>query len=474
MYLIRRLVALATVVAALAGCASRPVNEPIERVDATTGYRVAATPLHDNDPATLFVLAFSGGGMRAAALAYGVLEELRRTPLVVGGKPRRMLDEVDIIGATSGGSFTALSYALYGERLFDEYKDRFLTRNVQGELVGRVLNPLNWPRIQSPGFGRSELAAEYYDEILFGGATFGDLLRRPAPRIIVGATDFSTGARFSFTQDEFDLICSNLSQVRLSRAAAASSAVPIVLSPVTFDNYGGKCGYRYPAWVAAVIDPEQGARPVGRSLRRYREMETFQDSANRPYLHFVDGGVSDNLGLRGFLEGVEALEASRLLREQIQFGQYRRFAVIVVNSRSDPDNDWYRRESGPGVVASIVQAAGVPIDHYSYESIELLKDIVERWNKLRELAVLRARVAGDPAPEVLADFRFYAIDISFYAIPDPEERRYFLNQPTSFTLTAEAVDRLREVAGKLLRQSTEYQSLVKELGGAPSPVAGTR
>ena len=55
-----------------------------------------------------------------------------------------------------------------------------------------------------------------------------------------------------------------------------------------------------------------------------------------------------------------------------------------------------------------------------------------------------------------------------HAIPDPEERQYFLNRPTSFVLPDEAVDRLREIAGRLLRASPEYQALVRDLGGAPA------
>ena len=43
-----------------------------------------------------------------------------------------------------------------------------------------------------------------------------------------------------------------------------------------------------------------------------------------------------------------------------------------------------------------------------------------------------------------------------------------MNLPTSFVLPPEDVDRLREVAGRLLRQSPEYQTLVRELGGTPA------
>ena len=252
----------------LCGCATvAPVNVRIDRVEPETGYRIAKFLVRDrgatNNPDALLLLAFSGGGTRAAALSYGVLEELRRTPIVVKGHQHPLLDEVDLIAGVSGGSFTALAYALYGERLFDEYQQRFLKRNVQGELIQRVLNPANWPRLARDGYGRSELAADYYDEILFGGATFSDLLPLQTPVVVVTGTDLSTGARFEFSQDTFDLLCSDLGSVRLARAAATSSAVPVLLSPVTYRNYGGKCDATLPIWVRDVANREHAARPAG-------------------------------------------------------------------------------------------------------------------------------------------------------------------------------------------------------------------
>ena len=58
------------------------------------------------------------------------------------GQRERLLDSVDVITGVSGGSFTALAYGLYGDRLFSEYEQRFLKRDVQGELIGRALNPM--------------------------------------------------------------------------------------------------------------------------------------------------------------------------------------------------------------------------------------------------------------------------------------------------------------------------------------------
>jgi NTE family protein len=462
----------------LAGCASRPINMRLSQFDPNTGYRpsLLVPKRVNNDPSTLFFLAFSGGGTRAAALSYGVLEELRRTELVIDGQRRRLIDEVDIISGVSGGSFTALAYALYGERLFSEYEQRFLKRDVQGGLVRRMLNPFNWWKFVGGSAGRSEVAAEYYDEILFEGATYGDLLSKQGPVAVANGTDISTGFRLSFYQNDFDLLCSDLNKVRLSRAAATSSAVPLVLSAVTFDNYGGTCGYEYPAWVADVAKTEGRVRPSARAERRYLEMKEFQNSKDRPYIHLVDGGVADNLGMRGVLEALEAIGASAKFRSEIGFGRIRRIVVIVVNSRSAPKTDWDRKENPPGTLSQLVQSAGVPIDRYSFETIELMKDRAEIYGWRREIEILRARLAGATEAEaeakvMLPKLTLYAIDVSFDALKDPAERDRFMNMPTSFVLPPEDVDGLREIGGRLLRESPDYQSLLREWGASP-PAAG--
>jgi NTE family protein len=462
----------------LAGCnALAPVNPPIAKVDFDSGYRVnrMLKRQHEgvtNDPHTLFMLTFSGGGTRAAAFSYGVLEELRHTDVRVRGVQRNLLDEVDAISGVSGGSFTALAYALYGDRLFTEYEPRFLKRDVQGSLTWRALNPLNWFSLGSGLYGRSELAADYYDEILFNGATFADLLKLPTPVTAVTGTDLSTGARFQFSQEQFDLICSDLGTVRLARAAATSSAVPAVLSPVTYYNYGGQCGATLPPWVRDVTRANSPARPAGRALLRYRDIKNFEDSKNRPYLHVVDGGVSDNLGLRGLLEALEELEASPAFQRQAGFDEIRRIVVVVVNSRSAPATDWDRQARAPGIVAQLLQSSSVPIDHFSYESVELLKDIAQRWSDKRDLKVAELRLSGmsrAQAEAAVPTLSFDAIDVSFDAIEDPEEQRYFMNLPTSFVLSADEVDRLRALGGRLLRESPGYRELLDRISDPKAP-----
>lgn len=462
---------LAAAALALGGCASRPVNEPLAQVDPGGGYRpsVLVPRRENNERSTLFILSFSGGGTRAAALSYGVLEELRRTEITVDGEARRLIDEVDLITGVSGGSFTALSYALYGDRLFDEYEQRFLKRNVQGALMWRAFNPLNWFKLLSGDYGRSELAAEYYDEILFEGATFADLIDAPGPVAVATGTDMSIGTRFGFYQNDFDLICSNLDTVSISRAAATSSAVPVVLSPVTLNNYGGSCGYQYPAWVRDIVAIDPHKRPAGRALERYKYMEALQDSTNRPYLHLVDGGVSDNIGVRGVLDTLEEAFISKDFAAERGFAVVDKIVIIVVNAHSEDANDWEKRESPPGLFTQLMQSSGVPIEHYSFETVELMKDRAAAAAWRRELMVAQAQLAGmtrEQAEASVPGIDTFVFEVSFDHIRDPERRRQFMDLPTSFVLPDEDVDRLREVAGELIRQSPDFRELLRSYGSS--------
>lgn len=449
----------------LGGCAVRPLTPELAHYEPGGGYQWDPhRVLPENDPQTLLILTFSGGGTRAAAFAYGVLEELRRTTMRTSRGTASALSQVDLITGTSGGSFTALAYAQYGERLFGFYDQAFLKRDVEGELLQRLLNPFRWPQVLSQGFGRSELAAEYYDEILFHGATYGDLFARETPVAIVGATDVSTGSRIDFSQRQFDLMCADLSRLRLSRAAAASSAVPIVMSPVTIDNHGGECGYQLPAWFTDALQPPRERFLGNRAELRFREAARLLDSRERPYIHLVDGGLSDNLGLYGVVEALQEIMANPVFRTAMTAQGLRRIVIVVVNARSAPSFDFDKEPYGPGTLALLMQSLSVPIDRYSTEAVAALVDVITEW-RLRERLDVDARRLGEAigSEDALPPVEFSVIDVSFEAVADPALREYLQNLPTSFALSNEAVDRLRATGTQLLRDSPAFRKFVQEL-----------
>lgn len=442
-----------------AGCAHRPVNAPLREYRSDQGYYMHTRPRTNNSDEMLFILTFSGGGTRAAALACGVLEELARTWVPGEGRPRRLLDEVDAISSVSGGSVAAATYALYGERAFQVLDRQFLKRDVQRTLLLRTLNPLNWLKLWSGRYGRSDLAADYYDQLLFHGATF-DSLTNPGPYLVINATDVSTGARFDFTQAQFDLLCSDLGPLPLSRAVAASSAVPALLTPITLNNYAGLCGCSASNWLSAAATRNESAR----SRFRAEELLTYCDRSQRPFIHLVDGGVSDNLGVRSVLDGVFIIQSNPDLAPHYDIGRLRKVVVICVNAYSSPEKNWDLHERPPGILQLGLASAVIPMDRYSFETIELLKEQVEMHRRASSMAPPKEGQATAPAAPV----ELYPIVLGFSDIKNARERRYFMNQPTSFQLPNRAVDRIREVAGQLLTQSLVFQRLIEDLGGTPS------
>ena len=196
----RRALLLLLVVALVAlGCAHYPVNAKLDRYQPSAGYRFPAYPPDDPADQLFICLSFSGGGTRAAALAYGVMEELRRTEITWNDAKIRLLDEVDCISSVSGGSFTSAYYGLFGEGLFKDFYDHFLIRDIQADLLKRAV--LTLPQLASPYWSRIDVAARLYDQTVFGEKTYAALVAgRRRPFIILNATDMVTGEHFEFTR----------------------------------------------------------------------------------------------------------------------------------------------------------------------------------------------------------------------------------------------------------------------------------
>jgi NTE family protein len=453
----------------LTGCATYPVNPPLAQYNPQSGYRFENLTAPENSDSLFVILAFSGGGTRAAALSYGVLEKLRDTKIQWEGKERRLLDEVDVISSISGGSFTAAYYGLFGDELFDpeKYQKVFLYRNIQSDLVASMFNPVNWFRLASPYFGRIDLAEEIYDREIFRQKSFGDLTGQSRrPFIMINTTDMTMGSQFTFTQEQFDLLCSDLSAVHVARAVAASSNFPIAFTPMIVNNYAGTCGYQEPTWMEEASKDLLDNPP---RFNRARIARSYLNKDERTYIHLLDGGVADNIGLRSVLVALGSNDLPWNLPDKMNQGKIKKIVVIVVDARTEPKTKMDKTQCSPGLFAIVDNIASVPMSNYSFETVQELFTTFDEWRTDSQNYNDCEGVLKETCPEAHMPDKppvpvdTYGIYVGFDQIKDQKEREHFLNMPTAFSLKKEEVDDLRKIGPKILDESEEFQRLLEGL-----------
>lgn len=439
----------------LAGCVHAPLNQPLSHGDPESGYhclsRIRQLPQDD----VAVMLFFSGGGMRAAALSYGVMEELARTPRTGGG---RLLDSVKAISAVSGGCFPAAYYCLYGYRLFSDFENGFLKRDVQGELGRFTFSLRNEFRLASAYFARSDAAAEYYDRILFHGACFGDLMKRPSsPMLMINATDMDVFAQFPFTQDMFDLIGSDLSNYPIARAVAASSAVPGLLTPITLKNYSGK--NLQPA-TSLFLSPDAADRPNHRLQKFIADTAcTYLDAERRPYIHLLDGGLVDNLGVGDLLTAMTAAGGWEPLLRQRGLRVPSHLVMIVVSAATEPPSYTEKNEKTPRLPSVVGALSKNALNRTNRLMMEVLRESLDAWQQ-------------DGGKEVGRRAQIHLVTVNFEQIKNPAERVFFDEIPTRLTLPPKTVDRLVAIGARLLRESQDYQALLAEINQPGAEASG--
>lgn len=411
--------------ALLSGCAvpRAYLGEPTSATREQPGYRLATVLRARGEDDLLFLISLSGGGMRASAMAYGVLEQLAADSIERNGHRVRLLDEVDVISAVSGGAVPAAYYVLYGDRLFDDFAGKFLCQDITATLYRRILwSPRSWSRLWSREYARGDAYADFFDHELFHGATFADLdTSGKRPFLIINSTEVGLAARFEFTQDSFDGLCSDLSRFPLARAVAASSLVPALLTPITVRNFANDCD------------------------RSSKIATARADSAWLPWLHLVDGALSDNLGARAMLDALADGDDHMQLRHASAENPVRRIVYLSVNAGDEKSIRLGQHRQPPPALQMLRLMGTVPVDRYTAES------------KLR----LRAALESE-ARDLQAELHYIEIEID--ALRADPQLASLVELPTSFDLQPGEASALHRASRRLLAESPEYQRLLDTLG----------
>jgi NTE family protein len=189
------------------------------------------------------------------------------------------------------------------------------------------------------------------------------------------------------------------------------------------------------------------------------QAKSYLDAKRRPYIHLVDGGLADNLGVRRLLD--RALAGGGLRRSLsdagLPPGSIRKLVLVTVNSERDPANNIDADDQVPSLAQvgdALLFGTG---SRATIETQEFLADITRQWRA--DLKTHR----GDGSDAFAADAEIHVVAVNLRDAKG-DMRRELLQTPTAFSISGSEVTQLIEAGRDVLRRSSEFQTLVRSLG----------
>ena len=448
------------------GCAFPQRTIPLTNLNFEAGYRFE-THGGAQDDDTLVVVTLSGGGTRAAALALGTLKALAASR--IPARSSTLLEEVNILSSVSGGSVTAAQFAIYNTAGFESLERDFLKQDVMTSLLVSILNPVGLVRLLSPSVSRIDFLVSEFRDRLFGDRTYGELPTGPnQPFLIINAADMTSGTVFPFTQEQFDLICADLEQFKIAEAVAASAAFPIALTALTLENFSNCDAQAAPGvdWPREYLETNlRGADPyvspqiLRRARREAQYLNRPSQERRKAYVHLLDGGIADNLGLSEPLNLITSTDYNDPISLKVADADIRNIVFVIVNARSEAARDWDLSASPPGIFDMISATADSAIDNATFS-------ILNRQRGLEKLVkgYFKDVLSDEEDQRIIDNLSFFTIPIDFDVIRYERCRDYLKSIDTSWTLDESDVDLLMAVGAALVHAAPDYQTLSEKLG----------
>lgn len=288
--------------------ANQPIGDGIVETRASEAIAPEALPLEPSGSGRVFIgITLSGGGSRAANFSAAALLELERMGI---------LRHSAVISSVSGGSLAAAYFGVEGDnsaRWNEPELRRRLGHDFRGDWIVRWLYPHNLLRFWFTPFDRADIMKQVLDDALFDGRTcrMTDMNRELSradqcnsyaapggkpklPHIVINASDL-LGNNFTFTSERFLQLRSRIDTYPVTHAVMASAAFPGAFNNVTLENYEG-CG----------------------------------EPRKRCFQHLMDGGPTDNLGVKAVRRAIERVQ--RQLK-----GNLAACLLVIVDSFADPE-----------------------------------------------------------------------------------------------------------------------------------------
>jgi NTE family protein len=468
--------------------------------------------LNYNLRSTLIVFAFSGGGKRSAAFGYGALQGAREIKMPDG---THLSDNIDIVSGVSGGSFTAAAFAIHHDALFGglpagETYDDFLTTDLTAEIVGIYAEPWRWGWLVHDNIGTNDEMADVYENGFFTnkprgrGYTFGDLITQGRPYLIIQATDLDDRMPFTFTQNDFDLICTDLSGYRVARALAASNGFPLLFSPIGVQMYsftGTWHEKRPPDFCPRVYSRDDYSVDASNQFTFGGQLNAFENNLHpafdqpasqnmADYLHLADGGLSDNLALHGVMDlwtrvrmqfdepsGTDCIAKTDATLEcedvaSLNLNQIKTILIVSVDGEAEPDR-------ATNLNVPVISGVSRIVDSVSNAVIDSdnLQTIPQAFYTVQSLADTIGTLKCPKTPEACRPYAVFAhVSLADWAKAPGRSRsdRDVADSATGLSLSSKE-EQLLVAAGREAfvanAQNREISCFVTAVGGEPPPAS---
>jgi NTE family protein len=273
-----------------------------------------------------------------------------------------------------------------------------------------------------------------------------------------------------------DLLCSDLTKVKLSTAVAASAAFPVALSPITLKNYRPCETVIKPVWLRAAQNTSWYVDPP--RVAWQRTASAYVDGQKK-FVHLLDGGIADNLGVSEPYRLLTSDDVPVSLKQDIAAGKIRKIVFIMINARSYAGSGLDNSQATPGALAMLTASIDSSIDRATFSTAERMRDLLtERFRGMADDVEREARKPGpmrDKLREIGANFRTVAgntqfLVVDFDAIADQRCRAAFHSIETSWALPANQLDGLNVMGEALLAQSPDFPKVLQAVNarqGAP-------
>jgi NTE family protein len=220
---------------------------------------------------------------------------------------------------------------------------------------------------------------------------------------------------------------------------------------MTVRNYAGTCPQSVPLYEEARAKGNLSARML------HLIADSYRDSQERPYIHLVDGGLVDNLGVRGLLDRAISSGSLNASFGLLPPGSVRKIVLISVNSERDTADRIDSSDRVPSnlqVLDALVFGAG---SRLTTETTAMVNDVTRRLSE--ELRADRRRPGSPFAP----DADLHVINVSLRELRDTALRQTLLRVPTALTILPIQVRQLQAAGRQALRESPEFQRLSQDL-----------